>query len=112
MDDADGDGAADDDADDGWDEADDDEPDVLEPPQAVSPRMAAAVRPTKARVGRLVDNIVILLVCGPGAPDPIGSARVPAVRVPRRLCLTSYSEVAVVWMGADRRKFRIPAAEG
>jgi len=39
---------------------------VLEPPQAVSPRRAAAVRPTKARAGRFVDNMSFSLFLEPG----------------------------------------------
>ncbi|VXC29905.1 hypothetical protein ARTHRO9V_230131 [Arthrobacter sp. 9V] len=39
---------------------------VLEPPQPVSPRRAAAVRPTKARAGRFVDNMSFSLFLEPG----------------------------------------------
>lgn len=39
---------------------------VLEPPQAVRPRRAAAVRPTKARAGRFVDNMSFSLFLEPG----------------------------------------------
>jgi hypothetical protein len=41
---------------------DEGELEVLEPPQAVSPMRAAAVRPTKARAGRLVDNMSFSLL--------------------------------------------------
>src|SRR4029453_18865391 len=64
MDEADGDGAADVIS----GAADDDEGvlELLEPPQAVSPRRAAAVRPTKARAGRFVDNMSFSLFVEPG----------------------------------------------
>lgn len=76
---------------------------LLEPPQAVSPRRAAAVRPTKARAGRFVDNMSFSLFVEPGhwVHWVWALAARRCFRVAGSLCLTSYSEVAPVWMGAD-----------
>ncbi|GAA2870914.1 hypothetical protein GCM10010523_33700 [Paenarthrobacter ilicis] len=82
---------------------------VLEPPQAVSPISAAAVRPTKARAGRFVDNMSFSLFCGTWAlvPSVVGHGRPGfacaslASASPACLCLTSYSAVGMGWMGAD-----------
>ena len=64
LEEADGDGAMEE-ADGAADE-DAEELEPLEPPQAVSPRRAAAVRPTKARAGRFVDNMSFSLFLEPG----------------------------------------------
>ena len=85
--------------------ADDDEGvlEVLEPPQAVSPRRAAAVRPTKARAGRFVDSMSFSLFVEPGRWVHWVWALAPrrCICVAGGLCLTSYSEVAAAWMGTD-----------
>lgn len=104
MAEADGDGAADVISGAGDDDADDGGVlELLEPPQAVSPRRAAAVRPTKARAGRFVDNMSFSLFVEPG--HWVHWVWALAARrcfcVAGGLCLTSYSEVAPAWMGAD-----------
>jgi hypothetical protein len=69
MGDDDGDGAIDDGAAEeliGAGDEEEGELEVLDPPQAVSPRRVAAVRPTKARAGRFVDNMSFSLFLEPG----------------------------------------------
>jgi len=106
MGDDDGDGAIDDGAAEeliGAGDEEEGELEVLDPPQAVSPRRVAAVRPTKARAGRFVDNMSFSLFVEPGHWVHWVWALAPrrCICVAGGLCLTSYSEVAPAWMGAD-----------
>ncbi len=86
---------------------------VLEPPQAVSPRRAAAVRPTKARAGRFVDNMSFSLFLEPGRwiHSVVGHGRPGVASAPPVVCVSpAIRRVGLGgWVGIEKVFLSVPA---